>query len=101
MDRTTTDFCQESAVAGTRLAPHVTSKAATDVAGLLSDHFASQVNINVVQLQQEYVAIISEPASIPCTLPGDKSGEPANEAQIITHEMIDTSAFEHESCVPC
>ena len=60
IDRTTTDFCQESAVTGMRVACLVTLKAATDVTGSLSDCFAFQTNINVVQLQQESIAIISQ-----------------------------------------
>ena len=46
IDKTTTDFCQESTVAGTRVMSHVTSKTAMDVADSLSDCFSFQVNIN-------------------------------------------------------
>ena len=67
-NRSTTDFSQESIAAGMRVASHVTSKAATDVAGSLSDHFAPQVNITAVQMQPERIAIISQTADRPVRL---------------------------------
>ena len=115
IDTTTTDFCQESAFAGMRSAPHVTLKARTDAAGFLSERLASQANINgAFQLRNEYRANISHPSSMEPTITypqmmrqpveviinhqpsANEAATPTNDAATTMHEMTDMSLFDRD-----
>ena len=81
-----------------RVASHVMSKAAMDIAGTLSNYFDSQANINTVKMHAESIAIISHEThlAIMATTKKIEICLAVIAIMINEHEMIDTSALEHD-----